>query len=294
MPNHFTHASVLAFSLLASGALAQEAVLFAPIPETADLTPTVADAIARIRSEPLTADVRIVELDSAAFGSEIMTFDTGLEKFGAMTFNSPDLQALDGGAIPDDFRDFSWAGRTVADDAESIIYVDPDGSVSGTVFSDDGSYEIRPVAGGLHAIIEIDDGAIPPEHPEGQLPFEEGGLAPDPVPDSDTAAVDTVDILIAFTTEAAARYPNVRAQANLIIASANRVYQRTGIATRVSLAEAAIVAYDESDSMRTDLSRLRKTSDGHLDGLHDLRDDTSADLVHLIVDREDFCGLAYV
>ncbi len=54
------------------------------------------------------------------------------------------------------------------------------------------------------------------------------------------------------------------------------------------------MAYTESGSLSTDLGRLRGNSDGFMDGVHTLRNQYKADLVALITDSGDGCGIAYV
>jgi len=62
----------------------------------------------------------------------------------------------------------------------------------------------------------------------------------------------------------------------------------------------AEVDYEESGNTFTDLNRLRLTSDGYLDEVHQIRDDFDADLVVLLVSEEELedeynaCGEAYV
>lgn len=52
--------------------------------------------------------------------------------------------------------------------------------------------------------------------------------------------------------------------------------------------------YVSSGSAQTDLSRLRSTSDGHLDNVHALRNQYGADTVTLISNSCDYCGVAYM
>ena len=59
------------------------------------------------------------------------------------------------------------------------------------------------------------------------------------------------------------------------------------------------VDYAEAPTMDDDLERLSDRRDGHMDGVHAIRDKDRADLVHLLVDREsagndDYCGIAWI
>jgi hypothetical protein len=64
---------------------------------------------------------------------------------------------------------------------------------------------------------------------------------------------------------------------------------------QLRVARAAEVAYTESGNISTDLTRLRNTTDGFMDQVHQLRNQYKADLVALIVDNGGgYCGIAYV
>jgi hypothetical protein len=76
---------------------------------------------------------------------------------------------------------------------------------------------------------------------------------------------------------------------------ANQAYRNSQIAMQLRLVRAAEVAYAETGNMNTDLTRLRSTSDGFMDTVHQLRNQYKADLVALIVDNGGpYCGIAYV
>ena len=54
------------------------------------------------------------------------------------------------------------------------------------------------------------------------------------------------------------------------------------------------MAYAETGNSLVDLRRFENPDDGHMDGVHALRDRVGADLAHLIVDDSDFRGRAYI
>jgi hypothetical protein len=81
----------------------------------------------------------------------------------------------------------------------------------------------------------------------------------------------------------------------LAVDSANQAYSNSQIAMQLRLVHTAEVAYTESGALDTDLTRLRSTTDGFMDQVHQLRDQHQADLVALIVDNGGAsCGIAYV
>ena len=86
----------------------------------------------------------------------------------------------------------------------------------------------------------------------------------------------------------------IRALIDLMTAETNHAFARTGVIQRVALVGVKEVDYVEH-SVEGALDHLIETTDGQMDEVHAMRDDRAADLVHLIVDRDDdfeFCGIA--
>ncbi|MEQ8399395.1 MAG: zinc-dependent metalloprotease family protein [Silicimonas sp.] len=261
----------------------------------AELTPELQEALDRILEEPAVAEARIVEVDTEVLGSPQVFFDLGAVDGPAyMATASEETSALASERLASG-EAFSWVSELTGEvTVETVLEVDSSGQLYGAIYGEEANFEIRPVTGGAHALIEYDPFGFPPEHPA-ELPiapdaeYEDGGIAPD-LPDN----LEPVRVLVAFTRSAAGLYPNPESQARLIIASANRVYERTNIPTRLELASAVTTDYGEGISMYDDLELLRGRSDGSMDELHARRDSAGADLVHLIAVRSDYCGLAYV
>ena len=78
------------------------------------------------------------------------------------------------------------------------------------------------------------------------------------------------------------------------VTATNEALARSGLNFRVNLVGKEEVEYEESPSSGTDLSRLRIRTDGHMDRIHDRRDELGADLVNLMTDNDDVGGIAYV
>lgn len=77
------------------------------------------------------------------------------------------------------------------------------------------------------------------------------------------------------------------------VAETNQAYADSGMSSRLNLVGTVRTSYTESGNMSTDLSRLRGTNDGYMDELHALRNSYGADLVSLIEDEPQYCGIAY-
>ena len=105
-----------------------------------------------------------------------------------------------------------------------------------------------------------------------------------------------IDVAVVYTAAARAAAGGVsaiEAEIDLMVAETNQAYETSRVNHRVALAGRAEVAYSETRSGDLDLDRLLDPSDGQLDDVHDLRDRTGADLVHMIVsETENICGIA--
>ena len=96
----------------------------------------------------------------------------------------------------------------------------------------------------------------------------------------------TIDVAVVYTpaaSEAAGGTAAIEALIDLWIAETNGAYDASGVHQRLALAAREEVGYVESGDSLVDIERLSDPSDGHLDSVHDLRDQAGADLVHLVL-----------
>ena len=110
-----------------------------------------------------------------------------------------------------------------------------------------------------------------------------------------TGADVTIDVAVVYTPaarEAAGGTAAIEAAIDLRMAETNRAYEASGVSHRVALADRSEVSYAETGSGFVDIDRLANPSDGHMDGVHGLRDRVGADLVHLLVGESDVGGIA--
>ena len=123
-----------------------------------------------------------------------------------------------------------------------------------------------------------------------------GGEAPAMAPLGATGVL-VVDVLTVWTPAArsAAGGTNaILALIDLAVAEANLSYSNCDAGLFLRLVHAEEVQYTESGSMGTDLSRLRSKTDGHMDGVHTLRNAYGADAVSLITNSGGACGQGYL
>ncbi|MCM3603892.1 M12 family metallo-peptidase [Cupriavidus pauculus] len=83
--------------------------------------------------------------------------------------------------------------------------------------------------------------------------------------------------------------------AQLAIAESNQGFENSKIKIRFELAGTYVVKnYTETGSYSTELSRARVKGDGYMDDLHTVRANTSANIVVVLLNSREYCGMAYV
>jgi hypothetical protein len=224
-----------------------------------------------------------------------------------------------------------WHGQTVDDGMPVSLMWAPDGRFSGALKHRGKDYVIKAVEGGRHAVIAMDATKLPSDHPEPVALRPEGPLlgatpnttiridrsgedrrnledapasiagpptpAPEliPPPPLDTSRSVEITVLFAYTPAAASHYRDIRMELiDLAVEQANQSFRSSGIGhVRIAVAGTYQVNYAEGQGGLFDhLWNLADRGDGHMDEIHRLREETHADIVLLILDSPDACGLA--
>jgi hypothetical protein len=191
----------------------------------------------------------------------------------------------------------SWSGHA-ADDAENTVVLGVSGdAVAGTFNYHGKMFKLEPRANGSHVLSEVDSADPAPEL--------------DPIPVADTTSTATtssagapisadtlgsvIDVLVAYTPAVQSLYGTAGAEALVLqaVAEANQAYTNSGMKTRLNLVRTVLTSYAESGDMNTDLTRLRTSNDGYMDEILALRDTHGADVVNLLENAPQYCGLAY-
>jgi hypothetical protein len=118
---------------------------------------------------------------------------------------------------------------------------------------------------------------VPPRRP--------GEAKPEPV---------TIDLLVAYTPQAASHYTDIRKDLiGLAVEEANQSFRNSGIDNvRVRLVDAYQTDYAESGTHFEHVFRFADKGDGYMDEVHALRDTKKADIAALIVHDPNGCGLS--
>ncbi len=223
-----------------------------------------------------------------------------------------------------------WYGRTVDEGLPVSLMWAPDGRFAGTLKHGSKEYVIKTAEGGLHIVIAMEDDMMPPEHPDSAAFRPHAPLPGAPrdttiridrtgedrrnledAPENMAAAPATpelvapallntsrpieITVLFAYTPAAASHYRDIRMELiDLAVEQGNQSFRSSGIGNvRLAVAGTYQVDYDEGQGGIFDhLWNLADRNDGHMDEIHQVRDKMRADVVVLIVDSPDACGLA--
>jgi hypothetical protein len=220
---------------------------------------------------------------------------------------------------------YVWIGRIEEKQLSDVLLSVVGDIVMGSIIMPGAVYSIE-YAGGeyggkkVHAIHEINQGAFPPDegHAGPVIPPENSSTAPlinKPTgtatsPKSamqasgqstlNTSAPDTdafIDVMVVYTPaarEAAGGTTAMQAHVNLMISQTNTAYANSNITTRLRLVRTDEVSYTESGDMGLDLNRITNCSDGFMDIVCTWRNTYAADLVALIVENGQYCGIAWL
>ena len=125
--------------------------------------------------------------------------------------------------------------------------------------------------------------------------YQSSGLTcGEPVPE-----LSTIDVALFYTPAArreAGGTAQIEATMDLWVAEANQAYIDSAVKQQIALVAMQEVDYTEVD-VHADLWRLTNLGEGHLDEVHEIRDEVGADLVHLVpnwVEGYGACGKGWI
>jgi len=202
---------------------------------------------------------------------------------------------------------YSWFGEVMSEELGTFgLAVEEDVLIANLSVPGKGAYQIRYLPDGLYEISEIDESAYPgcgggievnyPENTETEGIVKQEGYDAIVSADDDGSEFDVMVVYTAKARDHIGGTAATTAAIYLMVDQTNVAYQHSEVFPRLRLVYHGEVNYNESGDSYADLSRLRGTSDGYMDGVHGLRNSYGADLVCLISARGiiEPCGLGYV
>ncbi|MGH8032064.1 MAG: M12 family metallo-peptidase [Luteimonas sp.] len=256
-----------------------------------------------ILSSPSTAAVQLARIDASAVDSnqQQIEFDIGGQR---LTATQVKTEALEGGnsVWHGNFGSAAVAkAKTLSgmDPLNSAILVRSGDTVTGSIRSNGKLYRVRPLPGGEHAVVEIDENRMPVDHPASDynrlptIPMPQTAsdrVTAQGIPPGPTA---TIRVMVVATNQAVASYGgNMQSLMQLAVSESNQSYVNSNVGINLVLANYSTTTYAESSSFNTDLTRFRGTTDGFMDTIHTTRNTSTADVNMLVIHNPTSCGLA--
>lgn len=223
-----------------------------------------------------------------------------LNLFDDVVYNAVDLRMA-----PTSSGGYSLAGRLEGVLFGTATLVVSGEIVKGTVRAHSGTYTIDVVEGAVCHIRLVDPSTLPPLGeplwPTESLLQKYGQATTGRAPASASGSADdhesVADVLVVYTPAAREALGGVLAvgpEMDLWVAETNQAYRDSGVDQQIFLTRAVEVDYVESGRSLLDLDRLTDPEDGYMDIVHELREKTGSDLVHLVADVNDVCGIAWI
>ncbi len=201
-----------------------------------------------------------------------------------------------------DLHRYTWTGRVLSEPGGTFVLVVEVDAIMGAVWLDDDRvFEVRSDATGQVWAVELDGAAFDPcatdhEHcihsPREALDdelWQRGGTCAD-----DGSIIDVMVVYTPAARSGAGGTNAIRALAESAVAVTNNAYANSQINARLRLVYLDEIEYTETGNLSTDLSRLRSSTDGHMDAIHAIRNSVRADMVALLTNTGSACGVAYL
>ena len=280
---------------LAGSAHAQEGVFTAA--DRATLSAQQRQLLEAVEARPTTVWARLVRISADQ-----------IER-SALTLNLTDdlrLRATAKGLNRRSADDFGWSG-TLEGRLQPVFFAVNGRDVVGMIHTEEAVYMVQPLGDGLHALIRLDQSAFPPDHPPG---YEGGGPESTEGGDEDARGAlpggaleahlqanamqgdPVIDILVVYTSDAAGASGNIGSVIDGSIQGTNTSLSLSLAPATVAKVHQAQVSYQETGSAWTDVLNLAGQNDGELDVVHSLRTQYGADVVVLLVNSLNACGIA--
>jgi peptidyl-Asp metalloendopeptidase len=275
--------SLLLMLALSCPGLLYAADLFTALPSIQSDAARAAQSSAmdRLRSEKNTMSVATVGINVGALNGEPVTIDLPTARQLKAKTKKIDRRGP---------RDFTWYGELPGEPGTATLVVRGN-KVTGTIRTDKELYRILAIGDGAHALVRIDEKAFPPEHPD---QMNDSGDIPPMAKAAVGPNADIVfDVLVAYTAAAENRAGDILGLIQLAVDETNQAYENSGVNPRVRLVHAYKTPYSErGKSYDTIMNNMTSTTDANMPEIHGLRDQYGADMVVLIVDQGEFCGMA--
>lgn len=191
----------------------------------------------------------------------------------------------------------SWVGVVEKMPGSLLVLTRANGVIAGFGNFGTETIEIRPYRDGRHLVFAVDNARLPQveqvSRPTQSSADTQGVTVSDlgagsSVPDAAAAAIQ--DVLVVYTAASSSRHgqATLESMVQSAVQAANQAYSNSQIAVTMNLVGTHQVDVSEGSSMGATLSALQSSS-----SVSRLRDQLAADVVVLVSENSDNCGLAF-
>jgi len=208
----------------------------------------------------------------------------------------------------------SWHGKVEETGERAVLMLWGNALLTGYFAYNGTIFTVESLGGGIHAFSELDRRSVPDDHPD-PVPRHDSNPAPDhgksassrpppaeptvtPFPDRDRAALEakniTIDLMLLYTRNVAKHY--IRDPDDMLalaIEETNETFRNSGLGNiTLRLVHSQVIDYDTStDDQFTHLYAMVDGL-GPFKDVKKLRNEKRADIVGLIIDNPNGCGLS--
>ena len=198
---------------------------------------------------------------------------------------------------------FIWVGHLETEPDSQVLFAFKKNSVSGFITREGETIELGANRDGQMALYIVDESVLPPIEPSVLPEADKGGKSART--EAFTGYVEgpvVQDLLVVYTQASCDQRGgcgNLEADILAAFGDTNQAFVNSEVAIEMNLTGMEWVDYNENGIVQS-LKHLTwqqghsEDTDGFLDEVHDYRDQTVADLVVLITDDSDYCGVGWV
>ncbi len=212
-----------------------------------------------------------------------------------------ELRAVRTRAVKDSRRGQSWIGEFEGMPGSLVVITRYRGVVTGFLQHGADLFELLPGKHGRAMLYEVDPQQIPPNSQPLLAPVTSvaQGVSDLGAGQAVTTAASGIvqDLLVLYTPAAASSAGNeatLQSQIVGAVEAANAAYASSQVGITLNLVGMALTPYQERGDMTLSLTSLAAPFDGVMDEAHPLRDQLGADLVALVSDDTNYCGISYL
>ena len=245
----------------------------------------VATNQAALRANAIPGKARGVKVDRRLLGKGRMRLNLGV---------GPDLEVIRERVV-EHRNGRAWIGRVAGDETGSAIFAISGDAVAGTIKHNGRMYLLEPAGKGRQRLAEVSPSDPLPSTEAVADVLGDGSTRTTAAATASTGAT-IVDVLVAYTPESLARYGSadgVEAVITLAIEETNQAYLNSDAPVELRLVGTIETSHHDTGDMNDELVKLTVPGDGDLDDVIAERDNVGADLVSLLVDSGNYCGLSW-